>query len=59
MAEAFAPPELSDATRGVVAPDRWVWVVYLASGEPLAAEGTVVVLDFIDGTVYEVVNIEE
>jgi len=36
--------------------DRWVWVVILATGSGFGAEGSIVVMDFLDGTVYEVVD---
>ena len=35
--------------------DRWVWVIILCEGcGPLSGEGTVVVLDYLDGRVYAV-----
>ena len=39
------------------APDRWVWIVILASGPSLGEEGSIVVIDFLDGGVYGVVDI--
>lgn len=37
--------------------DRWVWVIILGdSSQALDGEGSIVVIDFLDGTVYEVVD---
>jgi hypothetical protein len=36
--------------------DRWVWVIDLGSGPPLGAEGSWVVIDYLDGRVYGVVD---
>jgi hypothetical protein len=38
--------------------DRWVWVVVLGNaGTGLDGAGVIVVIDYIDGTVYEVVDL--
>lgn len=39
-----------------ISPDRWVWLVSLGIGEPLDSQGSFVILDFADGTIYQVVN---
>ena len=41
-----------------LAHDRWVWVVVLGNaGTGLDGAGVIVVIDYIDGTVYEVVDL--
>lgn len=37
--------------------DRWVWVINLGSGQPLGeGQGSIVVIDFLDGRVYGVID---
>jgi hypothetical protein len=36
--------------------DRQVWVVVLGTGSGFEAEGSIVVIDYLDGTIYEVVD---
>ena len=36
--------------------DRWVWVIDLGGGPPLGAEGSWVVIDYLDGRVYGIVD---
>jgi hypothetical protein len=38
------------------AADRWVWIVDLGSGQPVADHGAVVVLDYLTGGVYSVIE---
>jgi hypothetical protein len=62
VAKAGSAEELLYAEGGYqIAPglprDRWVWVVILGDTRgPLDADGSIVVIDFIDGTIYEVVD---
>lgn len=37
--------------------DRWIWYIFLSDVGPLSGEGSIVILDFFDGRVYEVVNV--
>jgi len=37
--------------------DRWVWYIVLSNLGPLSGEGTFVILDYVDGTIYEVVDV--
>ncbi|MBA2266194.1 MAG: hypothetical protein H0W17_07360 [Chloroflexi bacterium] len=37
--------------------DRWVWYILLSDLGPLSGEGTIVILDFIDGRVYEAIDV--
>jgi len=36
--------------------DRWVWVIDLGAGPAVGGQGSIVVLDYIDGHVYAVLN---
>ena len=40
-----------------IAGDRWVWYILLSDLGPLSGEGTMVFLDFVDGRVYEVIDV--
>jgi hypothetical protein len=37
-------------------PERWVWVVVLLRGDGLDAQGSTVVIDYLDGRVYAVMH---
>ena len=37
--------------------DRWVWYIVLGTGGYLSGGGTVIVIDYIDGRVYDVVDV--
>jgi hypothetical protein len=49
-------PLSSYETSSHVEPDHWIWVVVTDSGGDLNGVGTIVVLDFFTGEVYEVIR---
>ncbi len=63
VAKAGPAGELLDSPEGYhAAPglphDRWVWVVVLFDNSaPLSGRGSIVVIDFVNGAVYDVMNV--
>ena len=53
--ELLQPPEAYEFSADLP-PERWVWVVVLASGDQLDAQGTIVVIDYLDGRIYGVMD---
>jgi hypothetical protein len=37
--------------------DRWIWYIVLDNGGALSGEGSIIVIDYVDGRVYDVVDI--
>lgn len=35
---------------------RWVWYIVLSRSQPLAGESPIIVLDYLDGHVYQVID---
>jgi hypothetical protein len=53
------PPGAPEVERliSAIPADRWIWVITFSSGDgPLGGESSVVVIDYLDGRVYGVVD---
>ena len=57
VAEAGPARDFASAGMEGVPGDRWVWYIVLSNLGPLSGEGTFVILDYVDGTIYEVVDV--
>ena len=52
VAEAKPARDLNDSgLASGVAADRWIWYIYLSDGGTLSGEGSMVVIDYLDGRV--------
>jgi len=57
MAQAGPGHNFGFAHRPGVPRDRWVWYILLSDLGPLSGTGSMVFLDFVDGQIYEVINL--